>query len=620
MANCLAFLPFSAACVLGLAANISKFLAKWGKLLFLIAIIGTSLIITQPLWSNLTAVAAQNPDQEIQLGLNNQTATLSPQFNVYAVNGRQVATVNSLIRLMAQNGLDFYSIIQPDDVVIIKINEQWPERGGSDTDVLKGLIQAIVDHPRGFVGEIVVADNGQGRGSMNWPSSNAENHSQSTQTVINGFSPSHKVSTYNWQNISAANVKEYSAGDMNDGYVVVGRPDPTTEVVVCYPKFHTVYGTRISFKYGVWNGSAYLSNKLKVINLPVLKTHDTFGATAAIKNYMGVQSNEVGNGHATVGIGGMGTLMVQTRMPALNILCAVWVNAMPFRGPDTLYGEATRTNVLAASTDPLALDYWASKYVLVPASQAIGYSDTSSLDPEAEDGVFAVYLRLSRDAMQRAGYQTVTDKQQINVYVLDSSPSPTPTPTQSPSLSPSPSTPPPTPTPPPTETPTLPPTTPTPTPTPPEPTPTPTVLFTPTPTPTASNTPEPTPTATATPTVTPEPTPSFTLTPQPTIAPAVTPTPTSVTSSPPTSTPTPSTSAQPTQSSPSPASTSTPSSSPIPSGTVSPSPPPSLSPSATQTVDEPALSVATALVIGVVAVVVTGVSAFLGLRKRGKHP
>ena len=53
-------------------------------------------------------------------------------------------------------------------MVIIKVNCQWDERGGTNTDLLKALIQGLIDHPDGFTGEIIVSDNGQSetRGSL----------------------------------------------------------------------------------------------------------------------------------------------------------------------------------------------------------------------------------------------------------------------------------------------------------------------------------------------------------------------------------------------------------------------------------------------------------------------
>src|SRR4030067_313352 len=344
-----------------------------------------------------------------------------------------VTGTSRLINLMAQNGLDFYSRIKPDDVVLIKINEEWPERGGTDTDILKQLIQAIVAHPQGFVGEIVVADNGQFQGSMNWAQNNAEDPAQSTQNVVDMFKPEYRVSTYDWMPIRKVQVVEYSNGNYANGFVVNITANTETGIKVSYPKFQSAYGTYIGIKEGIWNGTGY-EEKLKVINVPVLKSHWLYGVTASLKNYMGVQSEGeaageggLANGHNSVAKGGMGTLMAETRIPALNIVCAIWVNAVPQDGPQTPYSHATRTNIIAASTDPAALDYWASKYILVPAAKAIGYSDTHTLDPDSTERTnvgkeaLGIWLPKTRDALIRAGYGAPTNPQQMNVHVLDAS-------------------------------------------------------------------------------------------------------------------------------------------------------------------------------------------------------
>jgi len=444
LTNTLGLFSLLATFLVGAVAKTLRYWDRWSKSLGLVLLIISSTIVAVPFCQSLITVNAQNPNQEIQLVLSNSTATVSPPSNIYALNGRQIATVSNLINLMAQNGLDFYSIIQPNDVVLIKINEEWAERGGTDTDVLKQLIQAIVAHPQGFIGEIVVADNGQWGGSMDWPNNNAENHSQSTQQAVDSFASSFKVSTYDWIPISGNRVDEYSAGDLNDGYVLNGTVDPITGIYVSYPKFRTVYGTYISFKYGIWNGQTY-ENRLKVINLPVLKSHDAYGVTGAVKHYMGVQSESkysggLANGHDSIPTGGMGTLMAETRMPSLNIICAIWVNAIPCNyegcGPQTLYSTATRTNVLAASTDPVALDWWVSKYILVQSAQAIGYSDTHTLNPESTSrtGVtgeaLGIWLPKAGDALLRAGIQVTTNEQQMNVTVIDQTTLPEPEPTE----------------------------------------------------------------------------------------------------------------------------------------------------------------------------------------------
>ena len=50
---------------------------------------------------------------------------------------------NELINLMSENGLAFYNkksnggLIAKDDVVILKINAQWDQRGGTNVDLVR---------------------------------------------------------------------------------------------------------------------------------------------------------------------------------------------------------------------------------------------------------------------------------------------------------------------------------------------------------------------------------------------------------------------------------------------------------------------------------------------------
>lgn len=378
--------------------------------------------------------------QVVRLTLESRLATgTESSSNIFVVQGTTGwdEGLSELIKLMGSHGLLFYKsevresaqgpngLIAHDDVVLIKVNAQWIERGGTNTDLLKKLIEKIVSHPDGFIGEIVVADNGQGRGSLDWSKSNAEDHSQSTQKVVDLFSGSYKVSTFLWDKIREKRVDEYSSGDMSDGYVVSPTADPQTGIRPSYPKFKTAYGTYISFKEGVWNPvtKSYDIERLKVINAPVLKSHSTYGITASVKNYMGVVSQPLTNAHATVGQGGMGTEMVETRFPTLNLLDAIWVNAKPMDGPATSYEEASRVNVILASTDPIALDYWAAKHVLLQTAVLKGEKNTGSLDPDnpnkgslAES--FHVWLKRSMEKIQTAGYQVTMNEDHMNVYVI----------------------------------------------------------------------------------------------------------------------------------------------------------------------------------------------------------
>ncbi len=209
---------------------------------------------------------------------------------------------------------------------------------------------------------------------------------------------------------------------MDDGYIVNQTANPTTGIKVSYPKFKTKFGTYISFKKGVWNPetNSYDNAKLKVINMPVLKSHFIYGVTACVKHYMGVTSDKLTahNAHNSIGSGGMGTEMVETKMPILNILDAIWINANPGGGPETSYAEAARVNVIMASTDPVALDYWAAKHVLMQAAQILGFRNLASINPDnTASNSFGKWLRLSMQEIQKAGYQATANEDQMNVYV-----------------------------------------------------------------------------------------------------------------------------------------------------------------------------------------------------------
>jgi hypothetical protein len=395
-------------------------------------------IIMVILLAGSLALLTWRPEQKpLVLDLHSKQASGTPFSEVFVANG----TIRELVNLMGSKGLFFFKSLHEDansgpnglfgrdDVILIKINCQWPERGGTNTDLLKDLIDLILSHPDGFTGEIVVADNGQGRGSLDWTLSNAADHSQSVEEVVALYSDKHNVSTYLWDRIASTVVKEYDQGDYRDGYIVYPQRDTATGVNVSYPKFKTARGTYISFKRGVWDPvkKTYNSTRLKVINFPVLKSHSVYGVTAAIKNYMGVVSQSLTDTHSYIGQGALGKVMVETRVPTLNILDAIWINPVPRGGPDTSYSEAVQTNLVLASTDPVALDYWASKHILLRVAEIKGYSNRVTLDPDEQSpqtGLatpFGVYLRNSLNQLLAGGYQFTIDENRITVYIAGKS-------------------------------------------------------------------------------------------------------------------------------------------------------------------------------------------------------
>lgn len=328
-----------------------------------------------------------------------------------------------LIASMEANGLYFYEMIEPNDVVLLQINVQWAERGGTNTDLIARVIEAIIAHPEGFTGEIIIADNGQAQfgsagrgGDLDWEHPNSACRTQSTLDVINYFqSQGYNVTGVLWDEFTGVRVAEFSDGDYIDGFFVEDYIR-STGLEISYPKFTTEFGTHVSFREGIWDSQTgtYDSERLKVINMPVLKSHMLFAQTGAVKGYMGVVSDRLTQtrAHHSVGTGGMGTQMVYTRMPVLNIMDMIWIG--PDRGPASSYNSAVEINKIAASIDPVALDVWTTTHVLIPEAQQVPGGRAAAMNPAGtEPGTFGHWLRLSLNVMLEAGYDFTMDPEMI---------------------------------------------------------------------------------------------------------------------------------------------------------------------------------------------------------------
>jgi hypothetical protein len=343
--------------------------------------------------------------------------------------------LDGLIACMGAGGLKFYrsavsgpesgpdGVVGTRDVVLIKINSQWNQRGGTNTDLLRGLIARVLEHPDGFLGEVVVVENTQGYGTLDWPRSNAEDTTQSAIDVVSHFAGlGHPVGSYLWDEIRVTRVYEYSEGDMQDGYVV-GPRLTMPPLKVSYPKFETPGGKYVSLKHGIWNPvlEEYDDSNLTFLNVPVLKCHGAvYGVTAAVKNHMGTMTTGLmTNAHAAVRHGGQGTFLSQVRMADLNILDCIYILAHPSGGPWCPYGDATRVDKLVAGWDPVALDIWATTNILVPTIVANGHPSYPMQDPADSTSEFREYLDASMDEMLTAGITVTNQLDQIQANTCD---------------------------------------------------------------------------------------------------------------------------------------------------------------------------------------------------------
>jgi hypothetical protein len=393
------------------------------------------------------------------------TSSRPTQSHIFVVDSIPVPDSNavyhegldSLLSLLAQNGTYLYrssqnlpwcdtaGLIAKNDVVLIKVNAEWPERGMTNTDLIKGLIARIVAHPDTFTGEVELVENGQWRHSWAYSQNNAERRSQTMEDVVDLFAgQGYNVGAYNWTAIGYGGsnrwVSEFDLGDTVSGYV---REDSTG---MTYAKFVTSYGTSISTRLGVWNGSSYEPERLRFINMPVLKSHSIMGVTAAVKHYIGflsyADSGSTSMHRRAMTQGLLGVEFGKARFPDLNIIDATWVSAEITTGPNAPYNMCTRLNTLVASKDPIAADYYAGRYMLRPASwwnghpglRNYGRMDPDNLNTENPGSgrpysdstpcngypynAFHQMLVSNRDEMLRYGRQVTMDTTEMTVHLF----------------------------------------------------------------------------------------------------------------------------------------------------------------------------------------------------------
>jgi hypothetical protein len=357
-------------------------------------------------------------------------------FYAEGQNNRHIG-IDTLLSLMGSKGLKFYQssvkttlsgpsgLIAPEDIVLIKVNAQWKYRGCTNSDLIRGLIQSILDHPDIFTGEVVIIENGQGRGSLNCDSgagsrnlypdtkvhANANNEKHSFLYLVDHLFNDPRVSAYLLDPVRGTFVGEEN--HQTDGYRIFQN--------VSYPCFTTASGNRVELREGIWNGREYSPN-LKLINVPVLKHHDTGGSeiTASLKHFYGVLSmadGQSGYRHYS-GLGDTcGRMVVTVRTPVLNIVDAIWVSHSSLKGypADT----TTRVNQLLASQDPVALDYWAAKYILYPIDDNIRHHpDFPGIDRWLEAAEYIINLRggLHEHENLVKVSKVTKDEQEMKVY------------------------------------------------------------------------------------------------------------------------------------------------------------------------------------------------------------
>ena len=337
--------------------------------------------------------------------------TKDPSCTIYrGTNGSPAMNLAKVIEMMGR----IENVIGPDDVVVIKPNVQWWNQGAPNLAALKAFVDLIMERPGGFRGEVVLAENCH-RGASPWQHAGwvhaFERNSDLPQIHhMNDLADRLKkkyrkqFSTFHWIDVDSGGKRVFGPSEVS-GYVYCdgsggvplitcnneARGKDFRAAIMTYPIFTTDKGTTVDFKNGVWERGAYTGQPLRFINFAALNHHSTYcGATSAIKNYLGVTDLSGGPDPTSGGFltknyynfhsfpfdkwtpgpqAGMlgtevGVFLKTIRKADLNITTAEWVGLSSRVDPPVAH---TRT-VLACS-DPVALDYHATKYILFPNSR-----------------------------------------------------------------------------------------------------------------------------------------------------------------------------------------------------------------------------------------------------------
>lgn len=276
-------------------------------------------------------------------------------------------------------------IVRPDDVVVIKVNGISEFIGSTNTDILGGLVARILDHPDGFEGEVALVDKYffyrlPTRGT----DANAEIRAQNFDFVATALGE--QVATPDFFGL-VGTALPYEPDPWKDGYVDLMTlfPEEPAFAYLSYPRFTTARGTHIDLRRGVYEGGEF-HDRLRFIDVPVLKHHGWMGMTAALKNLFGILNigTILGTFFGIPGVwdrwlethhqihsnGLFGRFMRHIRHPDLTLLDAMHILNQPPFGP--IYSRSTPTDAwktaatLVASSSPVAVDHAAAAEIMYP--------------------------------------------------------------------------------------------------------------------------------------------------------------------------------------------------------------------------------------------------------------
>ena len=335
----------------------------------------------------IVPVAAQTGNQVFLPVVARAAGVTRPLYVV-----RNGTPVTNIERVIAEAG-GIQQFVDHDDVVVIKPNGQWPNQGYTHTQCIKALIDVILARPGGFGGEVILTEHvhrspsetlgaaycwnmSVGNRQRNWPEMNyleliADYHARGIANVT--AAPMVDAgSGGDWAAVSGP--AAVPAG--KHGWVRLPAYDTASgnSYTPSYAILRSSYSGRlIDLKNGVWQGGAYTGQRVRLMFLPTLNNHgsqdveDYAGPTSAVKTHIGfiegtsLHSVGYGNGHPESVGEAIGHLITEVVRPTFYLTCAEWTGYGGRTG-----STATQTKTVGLCADPVTLDYWMCKHVLLP--------------------------------------------------------------------------------------------------------------------------------------------------------------------------------------------------------------------------------------------------------------
>ena len=361
----------------------------------------------------------------------------APASVYVARNGTPVANVQQAIALAG----GIQQFVGYDDAIVLKPNGQWPLQGYTHTECMKALIDVILDRPGGFGGEIIIAEHVHRDATQTLASNYCWNMSLGYNRTnnwpdMNYFELVDDYHTRGIPNVTAIPLLDSGVGnfvavtgpaDLAAGQHGWVRTTYTTAANgrtcrLSHPILRSSYsGKLIDLQNGVWEGGGYNGQQVKLIFLPTLNNHGSFGSedyagpTSALKCHLGIVDFTGPGSYSLHSVGynspvspqamgeTVGHLITQVISPIFYLTCAEYTG---YRGRTSTTAAHTKTVGLCA--DPVTLDYWMCKYVMYPCA-----TSQTFMSPDNDN-----HLRQALIGCNGKGVGTI-DESEMDVHVWD---------------------------------------------------------------------------------------------------------------------------------------------------------------------------------------------------------